>query len=378
MRGTVTLCRIRGIPVRVHVSWLVVFGLIAWSLATGYFPLRLPNLPLLTYWANGLLAALLLFVSVFLHELSHSIVALRYGIPVSAITLHIFGGVSELTREPDRPGAEWNMAIVGPLTSLAIAGALALLQRLAELPEPAAAVTRYLIMTNTLVGAFNLLPGFPLDGGRLLRACLWRVTGDQRRATRIAARVGGGVALFMMMLGIFQIFGGNFVGGLWLLLIGIFLQQAAEGSSQQQQIREALSGLTVRDAMTRTVVHVPGDLSVIRLGDEVFWRHHVSSFPVVDQDRVVGLVAVDQLKRVPRARWAEMSVRELMHPLSEILQAAPGDALWAAFEKLVANGVGRLAVLDGGQLVGYLSIKDVTHVLAVSTPETMRQRRGAG
>jgi len=377
--GTVTLCRIRGIPVRVHMSWLVVFGLIAWSLATGYFPLRLPNLPLLTYWANGLLAALLLFVSVFLHELSHSIVALRYGIPVSAITLHIFGGVSELTREPDRPGAEWNMAIVGPLTSLAIAGALALLQRLAGFPEPAAAVTRYLIMTNTLVGVFNLLPGLPLDGGRLLRAFLWRVTGDQHRATRIAAQVGGGVAIFMAMVGIFQIFGGNFVGGLWLLLIGLFLQQASEGSSRQQQIREALSGLTVRDAMTRTVVHVPGDLSVIRLADEVFWRHHVSSFPVVDHGRVVGLVAVDQLKRIPRARWVEMPVRELMHPLSATLQAAPGDALWAAFENLVANGVGRLVVLEGGQLVGYLSIKDVSHLLAVSTPETVRQRAaGAG
>jgi Zn-dependent protease/predicted transcriptional regulator len=375
MSGTVTLFRIRGIPVKVHMSWLVVFGLITWSLAAGYFPRELPNLPLVTYWANGLLAAALLFVSVFLHELSHSIVAVRYGIPVSGITLHIFGGVSQLTQEPDRPGAEWNMAIVGPLTSLAIAGALAVLHRLAELPAAAAAVTRYLIMMNALVGAFNLLPGFPLDGGRLLRAALWKASGDLRWATRTAGKAGVGVALFLMIVGILQTIGGNFVGGLWLLLIGLFLRQAAEGSSREQQVRQALGALSVRDVMTRAVVHVPADLPVARLVEEVFWPHHVSSFPVIESGRVLGLVTVDQLKRVPRATWAETRVRDLMRPLSEALQAAPGDALWGAFQKLAANGVGRLAVLDGGQLVGYLSIKDVTHILAVSTPETGGQKR---
>lgn len=374
MSGTVTLLTVRGIPVRVHMSWLVVFGLIAWSLAAGYFPRQLPNLPLVTYWANGLLAAALLFVSVFLHELSHSIVAIRYGIPVSSITLHIFGGVSQLTREPDRPGAEWNMAIVGPLTSFAIAGALAVLYRLVDLPAPASAVTRYLMTMNALVGAFNLLPGFPLDGGRLLRAAVWKATGDLRRATRAAGQAGVGVALFLMAVGILQIIGGNFVGGLWLLLIGLFLRQAAEGSSRQQQVRQALSALTVRDVMTGPVIHVPADLPVARLVEEMFWPHHVSSFPVIDGERVVGLVTVDQLKRVPRASWADTRVRELMRPLDETLQAAPADALWDAFEKLAGNGVGRLAVLDGGRLVGYLSIKDVTHVLAVSTPETVAQQ----
>lgn len=366
MGGTVTLFRIRGIPVRVHMSWLVVFGLITWSLAAGYLPRQLPNLPLLTYWANGLLAAVLLFVSVFLHELSHSLVAVRYGIPVSGITLHIFGGVSQMAREPDRPGAEWNMAIVGPLTSLAIAGALALVLRLSVLSSAAAAVTRYLMIMNALVGGFNLLPGYPLDGGRLLRAGLWKASGDLGWATRAAGQTGAAVAFFLMGIGILQTLTGNFLGGLWLLLIGLFLRQAAEGSSRQQQLRQALDAISVRDAMTRAVVQVPPDLSVAHLVEEVFWPHHVSSFPVVEHGRVVGLVGVDQLKEVPRARWAETRVRDLMHPLSEALQAAPGDALWQAFEKLARNGVGRLAVLDDGQLVGYLSIKDVTHILAVS------------
>src|SRR5712692_4849625 len=198
MSSTATLFRVRGIPVRVHMSWLVVFGLIAWSLAAGYFPHEVPNLPLVTYWANGMLAATLLFLSVLLHELSHSLVAVHYGMPVSGITLHIFGGVSQLTREPDRPGAEWNMAVAGPLTSFAIAMVLSVLYRVVGLSAPVAAVTRYLIFMNIMVGIFNLLPGYPLDGGRLLRAAVWKATGDLGRATRIAGRMGAGVALFLM------------------------------------------------------------------------------------------------------------------------------------------------------------------------------------
>jgi Zn-dependent protease/predicted transcriptional regulator len=366
MVGTVTLFRVRGIPVRVHMSWLVVFGLIAWSLAAGYLPRQLPNLPLLTYWANGLLAAALLFVSVLLHELSHSLVAVRYGIPVSGITLHIFGGVSQMAREPDRPGEEWTVAIVGPLTSLAIAGALALILRFVALPAAAAAVTRYLMAMNALLGVFNLVPGYPLDGGRLLRAGLWKTTGNLGWATRAAGRAGAAVAIVLMAIGFLQTVTGNFVGGLWLLLIGLFLRQAAEGSSRAQQLRQALDGLAVRDAMTHPVIQVPSEMSVARLVEEMFWPHHVSSFPVVERGRVVGLIGVDQLKQVPRARWAETAVRDLMHPLNEALQAAPGDALWRAFERLAGNGVGRLVVLEDGQVVGYLSIKDVTHVLAVS------------
>jgi Zn-dependent protease len=376
MSGAATLFRVRGIPVRVHISWLVVFGLIAWSLAVGYFPHEVPNLPLVTYWANGLLAAALLFISVFLHELSHSLVAVRYGIPVSGITLHIFGGVSQMTREPDRPGVEWSMAMVGPLTSFAIAGALALLHRFAGLPAPAAAVTRYLVFMNALVGAFNLLPGYPLDGGRLLRAGLWKATGDLPWATRVAGHAGSGVAFFLMAVGILQTLAGNFLGGLWLLLIGLFLRQAAEDSSREQQVRQALGALAVRDAMTGEVISVSPDLSVGHLVEDVFWPHHVSSFPVVGGGRVVGIVAVDQLKGVPRARWTEIRVADLMRPLGETLQAAPSDPLWRAFEKLSQNGVGRLAVLENGQLVGYLSLKDVAHILAVPPMKSQGPRPG--
>lgn len=366
MSRVLTLFRIRGIPVRIHPSWLVIVGLITWSLSVGYFPQILPGASLATHWAQGLLAALLLFGSVFLHELSHALTAQRYGIPVSGITLHVFGGVSQLAREPDRPGEEFTVAIVGPLTSLAIAGVLAVLRSLTQPPVTVTAVMSYLILVNTAVGVFNLAPGFPLDGGRLLRAVLWRARGDLGWATRVASRAGGAFAMFLVVLGALRALGGQFLGGLWLILIGLFLREGAEGSYRQVALERLLAPLAVRDGMTRTVIAVPPDLSIARAVDDFFWRHHVSSFPVLEGDRVVGIISVDRLKRLPRDRWATAAVRDVMLPITEALMAGPDDSLWSAFQKLSQNGVGRLAVVDHGRLTGYLSIKDITHLIAVS------------
>lgn len=367
MDGVATLFRLWGIPVRVHASWLVIFGLLAWSLSVGYFPHVLPDLPLVAHWANGFLAALLLFVSVLLHELSHSVAALRYGIPVSGITLHIFGGVSQLEREPDRPGVEVVVAVVGPLTSFAIAAVLALALRLLDPPAAAAAIMRYLVIVNAVVGVFNLVPGFPLDGGRLLRAALWKLKGNLHWATRMASRAGSAFAFLLMGLGILRALAGEFLGGLWFVVIGLFLHQAAAGSYQQLLLRRALGPLAVRDVMTREVIHVPPDLTVARVVEEFFWPHHVSSFPVLDGGQVVGILSLHQLRQVPRERWETTRVRELMLPLTDSLTAGPGDPLWQAFEKLSGNGLGRLAVVERGRLAGYLSVKDVAHIMAVAS-----------
>ncbi len=367
VNGTVTLFRLRGIPLRVHVSWLVIFGLITWSLSVGYFPQVLPDLPLAAYWAQGFLAALLLFLSVFLHELSHAMMARHHGIPVSSITLHVFGGISQLAREPDRPRVEFVVAIVGPLTSLVIAGVLAVLASLIEAPVAIAAVVRYLALVNVAIGLFNLVPGFPLDGGRLLRAALWKIKGDLAWATQVASRVGGLFAVFLIAIGIFQALGGQFLGGLWFVLIGLFLRQGAEGSYQQLLLQRVLAPLTVHDGMTPDPVAMPPDLSIARAADDFFWRHHVSSFPVVDGQRVLGIIALDRLKQVPRERWATTTIREAMLPMTDALMAAPGDSLWQAFQKLSQNGLGRLAVVEKERLVGYLSIKDVIHLLAIAT-----------
>ena len=293
MARAVTLFRVSGIPIRVHASWLVIFGLIAWSLSVGYFPYVLPGVPAAAYWIQGLVAALLLFVSVFLHELSHSVVAQAHGLPVSAITLHVFGGVSQLQREPDGPGVEFQMAVAGPLTSFGLAAVAA--AGAAAIPgAPAiAAILRYLALINALVGAFNLVPGFPLDGGRILRAVLWRARGDHAWATRVASRAGGGVAAGLIGLGVLRGLTGEFLGGLWLVLIGLFLREAAVGSYRQLVVRRALAPLRVRDVMTRVVVSVPPQRAVAEVVDETFWRHHVSSFPVVDGGRVLGILGLE-------------------------------------------------------------------------------------
>jgi Zn-dependent protease len=365
MSGGVTLFRIRGIPVRAHPSWLLILALLTWNLAVGYFPQVLPDLPVGALWIKGLIAALLLFASVFLHELAHSIVALRYGIPVSSITLHIFGGVSQMDREPDRAGAEFAIAIVGPLTSFAIAAVLVIANRALDPGPGARATMQYLAFVNVLLGAFNLIPGFPLDGGRVLRSILWRARGDGAWATRVAARTGSVFALLLIGLGILRAATGELIGGLWFVLIGLFLRQAAESSYQQLVVRRGLSPYAVRDVMTRSVMTVPADATAADIADHFFWKHHVSSFPVVDGDRVVGIVGLDQIKALPAEERAATRARDFMHPLSEALAVSPGDSLWSALEKLTRNGIGRVAVLEDNRLAGYLSVKDVAHVLAV-------------
>jgi Zn-dependent protease/predicted transcriptional regulator len=374
MSGGVTLFRIRGIPVRAHPSWLLILALLTWNLAVGYFPQVLPDLPVGALWIKGLVAALLLFASVFLHELAHSLVALRYGIPVSSITLHIFGGVSQMEREPDRAGSEFTIAIVGPLTSFAIAAVLAVANRALDPGPGTRATMQYLAFVNVLLGAFNLIPGFPLDGGRVLRSILWRVKGDGAWATRVAARTGSVFALLLIGLGILRAATGELIGGLWFVLIGLFLRQAAESSYQQLVVRRGLSPYAVRDVMTRSVMTVPADATAADLADHFFWTHHVSSFPVVEGNRVVGIVGLDQIKALPAEARAATRARDFMHPLSETLAVAPGDSLWSALEKLTRNGVGRVVVLEGDRLAGYLSVKDVAHVLAVA-PKTNAARR---
>lgn len=376
MSGGITLFRILGIPVRVNASWLLVLAFLTWTLAVGYFPRVLPDLPVGALWIKGFVAALLLFVSVFLHELAHAAVALRYGIPVSSITLHVFGGVSQLERDPDAPGAEFVIAVVGPLTSFALAVLLAAARVAVPVSPAVEATLTYLAFVNVMLGVFNLVPGFPLDGGRLLRAVLWRLRGDLRWATRIASRAGAGVGMLLIVLGLLRSVGGEPLGGLWMSFIGLFLLQAAQGSYQQLRVQQALGGRRVADVMARDVVSVPADLPVARVADELFWQHRVSSFPVVDGGRVLGIVGLDHLKTVAAADRPTTPVRAIMVPLSESLVARPEDSLWTALTRLGQNGVGRLAVIEGDRLVGYLSVKDITQVLATSPDPDATPRGG--
>lgn len=373
MDRTATLFRIAGVPVRVKASWLFIFGLLAWSLSVGYFPRVLPGLPSASYWVDGVLAALLLFGSVLLHELSHSIVARWHGLPVAGITLHVFGGVSQLEREPTEPGVEFRVGVVGPLTSFGLAGALAAAGPLLREWPAAAAVVRYLATINVVLGVFNLVPGLPLDGGRLLRALLWKLRGDRRWATAVASGVGKVVAGLLIVIGFVRIFSSDFVGGLWLVLVGLFLHETAGATARDTLIRHHLARLSVRDVMSAPVVSVSPDLTLARVVTDVFWRHHVSSFPVLDGPRLVGILGLQQVKAVPIPRWAEVRVRDVMLTAAPPLLAAPDESLVEALDKLARNGLGRLAVVEDGALSGYLSLKDVLHVLALPVPA---ERRG--
>jgi Zn-dependent protease/CBS domain-containing protein len=378
MGGAVRVLTIRGIPINVHVSWLVIYGLITWTLAIGYFPRVLPDLPAAAYWANGLLAAFLLFVSVLLHELSHSLVAMAHGLSVRGITLHVFGGVSHLEDEPPSPRAEFLIAVVGPVTSFAIAAVLWAINA-SGLVQPAwaQAVVTYLVLVNVAVGIFNLVPGFPLDGGRLLRAALWKWKGTLGQATYIASRVGVVFAFTLMALGVWQIFGGAVLGGFWLILIGVFLSGTADASYSQVALREALARLPVRDIMAREVITVPPDATVEQLAD-AFWSHHVTSFPVVDGGTVRGIASVQQVPEVPAEQRMQRRVSELMRPLTDDLVVGPDDSVFDALGKATRNQVGRLAVLKDSRLVGYLSLKDITHVLALrGLPDGARSTHGA-
>lgn len=382
--STVRVLTVFGIPININASWVLIYALITWTLAVGYFPRQLPGLEPVAYWANGLLAALLLFASVLIHELAHSLVAMRSGLAVSGITLHLLGGVSQLEDEPPDPRTEFLIAAAGPLASFAIAAGLWLSRMTIDVAWVGAIVT-YLIFVNTAVGVFNLIPGFPLDGGRVLRAIVWRTIGDFARATTIASRVGGLVALALIGLGVLQTATGAFLNGIWLVLIGLFLRQAATASQSQVTLRTALGDLPVADVMIRDVVTVPWSASVADLVQR-FWTYHVSSFPVVEGPIVRGIATVHDVGRIPFEDWEHRSVQHAMRPIADRLTIAPTATALEALQKATANGVGRLAVMDGARLVGYLSLKDLAHVLALrdlthaaapGRAEPMRPRRAA-
>ena len=298
--------RVAGIPVRIDASWVLVFGLISWSLAAGYFPRVLPDASTGVVWLHGVVAALLLFVSVFLHELSHALVALEHGVPVSGIRLHVFGGVSELEAEPPTPRAELLIAVVGPLTSFVIAALCYGAGRsLGGLPW-VSALTGYLAVVNLLIGVFNLVPGFPLDGGRLLRAMLWWASGRHGWATIWASRAGVGFAFVMIALGALRAIAGEIIGGLWFVFIGMFLYQAARVSRTLLDIRERLEPLRVADVMSPPLAadDVPAAADALTPAASA-WQAYLKlghagerGVPVVDDGRVVGLVRRRDLRHV--------------------------------------------------------------------------------
>jgi Zn-dependent protease/CBS domain-containing protein len=360
----VQIARVIGIPIHLHFSWLIIFGLIVWTLSTGYFPAQYPDLPASSYWTKGLVASLLFFVSILLHELGHAVAALRYGLRTRSITLFIFGGVALLETDPKDGRAEFWMAAAGPLVSLSLAGVFYACASLPLFGPSAVAVARYLALINLILALFNLVPAFPMDGGRLLRAALWESIG-KARATHIASRAGTLFAFFLIFAGVFSFLRGDPLGGVWYVLIGWFIKDASAASYQQVRLDEALRGVTVRDAMVEAVVTVPSTGSVAEAAREHFMRTGYGGYPVTRGDAVVGLLCLKDVLRLSAEEREATSVQGAMRPLTDAIVTDPDVPLPVALTRMAQAGTARLLVMHGDRLVGLLTTNGVLRRLKV-------------
>jgi Zn-dependent protease len=365
----IKLFKLLGFEVRIDWSWIIIALLITWSLSKGLFPAYYKNLSTQTYWWMGIIGALGLFLSIIAHEFSHSLVARKYGIPMKGITLFIFGGVAEMDEEPPSPKVEFMMAIAGPLSSILIAlifYGIHAVGKQGGLSGPVNGVIGYLAMINALLAGFNLLPAFPLDGGRVLRSILWGVKKNLRWATYISSRIGSGFGIFFIVLGVIQVFRGNFVGGMWWFLIGMFLQGAAKASYQQLITRKALEGEPIRRFMKTDPVTVSPSVSLEHLVEDYVYKYHFKMFPVVeDSDRLLGCVTTKQVKEIPREDWNRKTVGEVASQCSPENTIEPQADAMKAISIMNRTGNSRLMVVEKGRLVGIIALKDVLELLSL-------------
>lgn len=364
----ITLFKLLGFAVRVDLSWTIIAVLITWSLAKGFFPVYYKDLSQTTYWYMGVAGALGLFVSIIVHELSHSLVARRYGMMMRGITLFIFGGVAEMEEEPPSAKAEFLMAIAGPLVSFGLAVGFSSMAELGKhigWPVPVIGVWGYLGLMNRILAIFNLIPAFPLDGGRVLRAVLWRWKGNLKQATRTASRLGGLFSMALILLGFINILGGRVIGGLWMFLIGIFLADAATSSYRQLMTRQALEGEPVQRFMEPNPVTVSPTISVAQLVEEYIYTYHFKMFPVVDHGKLLGCVSTREVARIPRSEWEQYTVGNLIQPCSSTNTIGPRDDALKALASMSQTQNSRLMVVDGERLVGVIALKDLLNFLAL-------------
>ncbi|GAB4224006.1 MAG: site-2 protease family protein [Kiloniellaceae bacterium] len=366
----ITLFELLGFKVRVDVSWIFLAVLVTWSLAKGVFPVWYADAGLseATFWWMGIAGMAGLVFSLIFHELSHSLVARHYGLPIKGITLFIFGGVAEMTEEPKSAKVEFWMAIAGPIASFVLALAFYLLAGVGTalgLPLAVTAVLGYLAFINLLLGAFNLIPAFPMDGGRVLRAALWHWRGDLRQATRIASGAGKGFGMLLMLLGLLNVLTGNFIGGMWWFLIGLFVRGAAEASYQQLIARRIFQGEAVRRFMTHETVAVPPGLTLGAFIEDFVYEYHYDLFPVVSGQSLVGCVSTRQVKAVPREEWSRLTVGDVMAACTEENTVDPGMDAIEAMALMRRTGASRLIVAVGDRLVGIVALKDMLELFSL-------------
>jgi Zn-dependent protease/CBS domain-containing protein len=359
-RGGIPIGKAFGISLRLHYSWFFIFVLVTWALAAAYFPTTYPTWNLTLKITAGIITSFLFFASVLVHELMHSIVALRQGIKIQAITLFFLGGVSQMSGEPKTAGDEFRMAAAGPFSSLILGGIfLGISYGLNDINNLAAqfvaAISYYLGIINILLGVFNLIPGFPLDGGRVLRSIIWWQTKNMQRATKIASNIGRAVGFLFILGGIWLAFTGNFFNGIWLALIGWFLLSAASASYSQVLIQDMLKGHTAGEVMSHECTVVPPDITVERLINEHILSSGRRCFPVVSDGHTQGLVTLDSVRAVPRDARGTTLVKQAMVPLGQIKAVSPDEDLGNVLQLLTENDINQVPVISEGKVVGMVA-----------------------
>jgi Zn-dependent protease len=361
--NNIRLVKVMGIPISLDPSWFLVFALITWILAVNYFPSEFGNWSVVQFWAVAAITSLLFFLSVLLHELGHSIVALRYKLPVKSITMYIFGGISEISAEPTTPLPELVIAFVGPLTSLLLAAFFYIVELLFSNVAPIYAAAKYLAYINLVLGLFNLIPGFPLDGGRVFRAIVWGITHNLRRATEIAGLLGQGIAFIFILLGVWLLFQGNWINGLWITFIGWFLENAVVGQVQQVRMHDLLSGHTVDQVMSRSCVMVSADLTLQELVNQYFLDRGERCVVVMRNDQPAGFLTLHNVRQVAREQWLTATVAQVMTPMDKVKVTRPEVGLAQALDQMGTDGVNQLPVMADGQIEGMLRREDIVNYL---------------
>jgi Zn-dependent protease len=357
----VRLGRIFGVPIYLHPSWFIIFVLITLSLRT-QFTSQHPTWSPEQHWMLGIITSVLFFFSVVFHELSHSVVAMRYKIPVQSIMLFVFGGLSSISREPDKPKQEINIAIAGPLASLFLAGCFYLVGLFFHGDDLVTASTKWLWEINVALGLFNLVPGFPLDGGRILRGIAWGITKNFQRATQIASTTGKVFAYVMIIFGAGQALSGNWIGGLWTAFIGWFLLSAAQESYAQVAVQNTLTGVRAGDVMTHDIPTVTRDMSIDEYVHEVLRtgaRFHI----VLGAGKPVGLISLDAARTVPRDEWTNTSIQAVMSPLDGMHSTRPDEPLLEVLQRMRSNSISQMPVISEGNIVGMVGLDDILRVL---------------
>lgn len=365
----IPLFKLFGFRVSIDVTWFILVILVTWTLAEEVFPhhfAKYGDFSKLTYLWMGIAGAFGLFVSIIFHEFCHSLVASRYGLPMKGITLFIFGGVAEMVDEPDRPRTEFLMAVAGPISSVLLGTGLFLISLAVKQIGwlgTVMAVLQWLITLNLALAVFNLLPAFPLDGGRVLRSILWAVKGNLRWATKIASQLGSAFGFFLIVMGLWFFIGGDFIGGVWLALIGMFIRNASKMSYRQMLLRGSLASEEIRNFMKTDLITVSPSISIEQLVNDYFYRHHLKMFPVCDGDILLGCITPEQVKQVPRDQWPQQTVVQLIKLCTPENTISPQTDAVKALSIMSRTGNSRLLVVDEGRLVGIVTLKDMLKFL---------------